>query len=166
MLFTALPVSADSGVLTVERTVSPETIFLPNSGYTPETSTVSISVVGYEGSITQILPIGIVFTIDGSGSMEWNDPTSERLTAVKNFIDNLDPSLDTVGVFDWDDGINSQFGLTNDFVSLKSHIDGIVPDGGTNLNVGLQASINMLNTHGRVDSAKAIIFITDGQGII
>jgi Ca-activated chloride channel family protein len=164
LLLPSFPVLADSGSLTVERMLTPDTIYLAGSGYTPETSTVTLSVAGYGGSITQTLPIDVVFAIDSSGSMLTNDPTGLRKDSAKSFVDQLDSSRDTAGVISWDTGINFQYGLTDDFATLKSKIDLVDSSGGTNLNVGLDYSIRMLDNTGQDDSVKAIIFLTDGVG--
>ena len=163
MLLPSFPVMADTGNLTVDRSIIPNTIFLAGSGYYPDTSTVTLSVTGYGGSITQTLPIDVVFSIDCSGSMSTNDPSGLRKTASKQFVDQLDSSRDTAGVVCWDTTIRSEYGLTNDFTLLKSKIDLVGNFGNTNLTLGLDAAVNMLDTTGQDGSVKAIIFLTDGQ---
>ena len=163
MLLPTFPVLADSGSLAVDRMLSPNTIFLAGSGYTPETSTVTLSVGGYGGSITHTLPIDVVFSIDSSGSMYSTDPGNLRITAANNFVDKLDPSRDTAGVVSCDTEKLLQYGLTNDFASLHTQINSIGYNGNTNLTLGLQAAVDMLDTTGQADSVKVIIFLTDGQ---
>lgn len=164
LMLIPFPVLADSGSLTVEGMVSPDTIFLANSGYTPDTSTVTISVAGYGGTFTETLPIDVVFAIDSSGSMDWNDPTNQRLVAAKSFVDQLDPTRDKAGVVSWDTSINFQYGLTSDFNMLKHRIDDVDAIGSTDLNIGLRGSILMLDNTGQEGSVKVIIFLTDGDG--
>ncbi|MCD6411654.1 MAG: VWA domain-containing protein [Thermoplasmata archaeon] len=109
-------------------------------------------------------PIDVVLAIDSSGSMAWNDPNDERLNASKYFVDLLDPSRDRVGVVSWDNGIDFAIPLTNNFSYVKSMIDTIDSDGGTNLDVGLDASIDLLDASTRLDSVKVIVFLSNGQG--
>ena len=97
LILPSFPAAADSGSLTITRTVSPGTIYLAGSGYSPDTSTVTLSVTGYGGTVTQTLPINIVFAIDSSGSMQTNDPSGLRKTAAKSFVDKLDSTRDMAG---------------------------------------------------------------------
>lgn len=164
MLLPSFPTAADSGSLTVGRAVSPDLIYLAGSGYAPETSTVTLSVAGYGGTITQTLPIDVVFSIDSSGSMGTNDPTNERLKSAISLVNKLDPLRDTAGVVSWDYYLKFQYGLTNDFKTLNDTIASITPSDSTNLNVGLQYAVQMLDDSGQSDSVKVIIFLTDGVG--
>ncbi len=149
----------------VMKDVDPVDIQLYGTG-SPDMTNVTISVTGYGGTFEETLPIDVVYAIDSSGSMSWNDPTNLRIDAAKSFTDKLDPTRDQAGVVSWDDNIDFTYGLTNDFTALKNQIDNVDSSGDTNLNVGLNAAIAMLDTNTRVeDSAEVIIFLTDGQGI-
>jgi len=156
---------ADNGeVPTITRTVDPTTLYLADSGSYPDTTTVTLSVTGFGGTSEEALPLDVVFAIDSSGSMIQNDPSGLRITAAKAFIDNLDPSKDQVGVVSWDDNLDFAYGLSNDFDYIKGRIDQVDSSGGTNLNVGIQNSVNMLDTTGQTDSVKIILFLSDGSG--
>lgn len=154
---------------TVTKTASPTDINIAGSGVAPEETTVAITVTGAGSTTTSATPMDVVFAIDSSGSMGPigvnNDPSNLRLSAAKSFIDKMDSSRDTSGVVSWDDHIDLSVSLTNDFTFLKSQIDKIDSEGGTDLNVGLAKAIDILNTDTRTgDSAKVIIFLTDGIG--
>jgi Ca-activated chloride channel family protein len=169
-----LGVSADTEppTLTVTKTVDPKIIKVagsPTPPGVPDTTTITITVTGYGGTEEEALPMDIVFSIDSSGSMGWNDPGNLRLAAAKSFVDKLDSTTDQTGVVSWDTDIDFTYpdppGMTNDFTTAKSKIDTVDSSGGTNLNVGLFKAIDMLDGNTRTDpSAEAIIFLTDGQG--
>ena len=162
---------AASETLTVIKSVNPENIFLYQDGCNPEYTTVTISATGYGGPTSESIPVDVVFAIDSSGSMgpgTWgigNDPSNLRLTASKSFLDKLDSASDSAGLVAWDFTINDAFGLTHDFPLLKTHIDGVDAVGGTDLDVGLNGAITMLDANPRVgESTEIIIFLTDGDG--
>jgi len=110
--------------------------------------------------------LDVVLAIDSSGSMADNDPANLRLSDSKSFVARLSPDMDRVGVVSWDDDIDFVQPLTNDFDLVKRQIDRVDADGGTNLDVGLRAAIDELETRGRreEDIVRAIIFLTDGDG--
>ncbi|MDD5038950.1 MAG: VWA domain-containing protein [Dehalococcoidales bacterium] len=165
--FTATGVAGANGTQppTISKTASPTDINIAGSGLN-EDFTVTITVTGAGGTSTTITPIDIVFSLDCSGSMNWNDYTDLRATAAKDFIDKLDNSRDTAGVNMWSGYPLYSYGLTSDFPTLKSNIDTYIRDiGNTNLNVGLNGAIAMLDANTRTDpSAEVIIFLTDGEG--
>ena len=159
-------VASANGIVppTVTKSVSPTDVNVAGSG-SGEEFTVTIEVTGGGGTSSTITPMDVVFAIDSSGSMTTNDPSGLRKTAAKSFVDLMDSSRDTGGVVSWDTGINFTYGLSNDFTTLKSRIDNVDSSGGTNLEVGLQAAVNMLNANTRTDpSAEVIVFLTDGIG--
>jgi Ca-activated chloride channel family protein len=128
----------------------------------PDTATVTIVVNG--SSSTTSASADVVFAIDSSGSMGWNDPSNLRLIAANNFIDKMNASRDQVGAVDWDSSVQGTQPLTSDFALVKTFINAIDASGGTNLDAGLNASNILLDTGGRSGAAHVIIFLTDGQG--
>ncbi len=150
---------------TVTKTVSPEAIYF---GEGDKETTVTIEVTGDGGTTETITPMDVVFAIDSSGSMTVNDPSGLRKTAAQAFVDKMDETRDTGGVVSWDLGVNFAYGLMSDFdgvTGLKARIGQVDSSGGTNLNVGLNAAIAMLDSNSRSgDSAEVIVFLTDGVG--
>jgi hypothetical protein len=147
----------------VTKTVSPEDIAIG----TGEKATVTIEVTGAGGTETTITPMDVVFAIDSSGSMSWNDPGNLRRSAAKSFVDRMNSMRDQGGLVAWDTFVHTPptYGLTNDFTTLKNKIDLVGSWGGTNLNSGLFGAIAMLDANTRVDpSTEVIIFLTDGRG--
>ncbi|MDI9437326.1 MAG: VWA domain-containing protein, partial [Euryarchaeota archaeon] len=113
----------------------------------PDTATVTIVVNG--SSSTTSASADVVFAIDSSGSMGWNDPSNLRLIAANNFIDKMNASRDQVGAVDWDSSVQGTQPLTSDFALVKTFINAIDASGGTNLDAGLNASNILLDTGGR-----------------
>lgn len=148
----------------VSKTASPALINIAGSGVNEET-TVTIEVTGAGSTSTSAVPMDVVFAIDSSGSMQSNDPSGLRKTAAKSFVDKMDSSRDTAGVVSWDDSIDFSLPLTNDFPLVKTNIDSVDSSGSTNLNVGLEEAIDILDANPRTEnSVEVIIFLTDGQG--
>lgn len=170
MNFAAIPMNtaADGAEIlppTVTKTASPKDIYF---GTGVKESTITITVTGAGGTSTTITPMDVVFSIDSSGSMTWNDPSDLRLDAAKGFVDDMDDTRDQGGVVSWDTDIDFDFGLTDDFDAtdgLKYYIDLVDSSGGTSLDVGLWGAIDLLDDNTRIgDSVEVIIFLTDGFG--
>jgi len=167
----ALPITfaAQQPTITATKSASPTDIYVAGSGGSPEWTTITITVTGYGGTATQTgLPIDVVFAIDSSGSMSWNDPSNLRKTAAKSFTDLL---LDDhqAGVVSWDSYIDFTLPLTTTDSSgkttVKSAIDSVDSSGGTILNVGLDSAVGLLAANTRVGpSVEVIIFLSDGDG--
>jgi hypothetical protein len=109
-------------------------------------------------------PMDVVFALDSSGSMSWNDPGGLRKTAAKSFVDMMDSSQDTAGVVSWDHSIDFTYPLSSDFPTVKWWIDQVDSWGGTNLNVGLNAAIGLLDSGKQSGASWVIIFLSNGQG--
>ncbi|MFX1233917.1 MAG: VWA domain-containing protein [Promethearchaeota archaeon] len=156
----------------VTKTVSPEDIII-GSG---EKATVTIEVTGAGGTESTITPMDVVFAIDSSGSMTSSDPYNLRLDAAKDFVDKMVDTRDQAGVVSWDmiypptwpTGIDFTFGLSNDFDDIdgvKYWIDQVDASGGTDLNLGLDTAIDMLDAGKQTEASWIIIFLTDGMGL-
>ncbi|MCK5660696.1 MAG: VWA domain-containing protein, partial [Methanosarcinales archaeon] len=115
-----------------------------------------------ETEIRKDIPISVVFGIDSSGSMGGNDPTNLRLAATNATINSLNPVIDDVGVVSWDTGIDFRFNLSNNFTAAKTAVGGVDSAGGTNMDVGLLESIDVMNASTK--PLKVIIFLSNGAG--
>ncbi|MEW6603212.1 MAG: post-COAP-1 domain-containing protein [Thermoproteota archaeon] len=159
------PAAAQTPQVQVTKTADPADIFQQGAG-SPDTTEIKLTVTGFGGTLTETVPIDVVFAIDSSGSMIVSDPSNLRLSAAKSFVDKLDSSRDQGGVVSWNSVIDFTFGLTDDFAALKSQIDTVGAFGGTDLNLGLNSAIAILDANTRAESStEVIIFLTDGQGI-
>ena len=178
MAFAAIPIYtvAEDPVVsppTVTKTVSPTDI---SFGSINTKTTVTIEVTGAGGTSSTITPMDVVFAIDSSGSMGYvyngvgygTDPYGLRLDAAAYFLGQMDDSRDTAGVVSWDWYIDFAKGLWTDFDDtdgIEHWIYQTDSSGGTDLNVGLNEAIDMLDLNSRTDpSSEVIIFLTDGSG--
>lgn len=159
-------VSAQTTGLTVTKTVDPGAIYVydPVASCTPQASTVTLSVTGYGGTVTSSAPIDVVFGIDSSGSMGWNDPSNVRLSGAQALVGQLQPSRDQVGVVSWDESIDFADLLTYDLNAASAKIGTIDSSGGTIPEPALQRCIDLLDANTRTgSSSKVIIFVTDAE---
>jgi hypothetical protein len=112
---------------------------------------------------TEVKFIDLMFVIDSSGSMNWNDPNNYRLTAAKSFVDALIQG-DRAGVVDFDSyGLLYQ-SLTADFSGVKNQIDRIDANGGTNIGAGVSIANRELINNSSDERVKIEIVLTDGEG--
>ena len=162
-----LVTSVSAAELTVTKTVDPGTIYVYDSARPcmPQSTTVTLSVTGYGGTITSTKPMDVVFAIDSSGSMGINDPSDLRLSGAQGFLSQMDATRDQVGVVGWADTISVDQPLTQTFALANTAIGSIPSDGiNTNGELGLQKAIDTLGLNtmpGPRD--EVIIFLTDGE---
>jgi Ca-activated chloride channel family protein len=155
--------SAQIAPPTVSKSAAPTNINIAGSGVNEET-TITLTVTGTGSTTTTTVPMDVVFALDSSGSMDWNDPSDLRKEAAKDFVDKMDSSKDLAGVVSWDDGIDFTQALTNNFPLVKSKIDAVDSSGGTNLDVGLTSAIGLLDAGKQAGASWVIIFLSDGDG--
>ena len=155
--------SAQVAPPTVSKIATPTDINVAGSVMNEET-TITITVVGSGNTTTTTVPMDVVFALDSSGSMQTTDPAGLRKTAAKDFVDKMDSLKDQAGVVSWDSDIDFVQVLTNNFPLVKSNIDNVDSWGGTNLDVGLNSAISLLDTGKQTDAAWVIIFLSDGDG--
>ena len=106
--------------------------------------------------------IDIVFCLDSSGSMSWNDPSNLRRSASKTLIDGL-RAEDQAAVVDFDSSVRTWQTLTMDKEAAKRGIDRVDSSGGTNIGAGVSSSIDELLARSHYDN-RIIILLTDGDG--
>ena len=111
----------------------------------------------------QMRHVDIVFAIDSSGSMSWEDPNDIRKTASKAFVDKLREE-DRAAVVDFDSRAKLLVELTTDKSRVHYAIDMIDDIGGTNLYLGLTEAIDEIAKNGKEEHLKYVIFLTDGDG--
>lgn len=105
----------------------------------------------------------IVFAIDSSGSMAWNDPERVRVEGTKSLIDAMEGG-DRAAIVDFDSSAKLLHPLSADRAALKQAADRIDDWGGTNIGAGLRLALDELERNGRQDSEKTVILLTDGVG--
>ncbi|WP_449271905.1 DUF7289 family protein [Haloterrigena salifodinae] len=91
-----------------------------------------------------------------------NDPTGQRVEATRNVIDELDPSADRVGVYDFAGSGRTLHPLSGDLEAAKESVAGTAY-GGTNMAAGLEAALNDYATRGADDRERVVILLSDGK---
>lgn len=115
------------------------------------------------GNGSNVVYVDVVFAMDSSGSMSWNDPNGYRKTAAKNFVGSL-LSEDRAGVVDFDSYSSLIRPLTSDFNAVNSSINSLDASGGTNIGAGMSTANSHLINSGDPEHAWMVILLTDGQG--
>lgn len=107
----------------------------------------------------------VVFAIDSSGSMSYNDNMGVRKTVTKNFIDHLTDD-ERAAVVDFDYGAYVDAPFTSDKTMFDAAVDQIDSDGGTDLSSAISAGIGLFTSSNYENDghAKYIIMLTDGEG--
>ncbi|WP_371503722.1 tandem-95 repeat protein [Nitrosopumilus adriaticus] len=147
--------------VTVNKIANPSDIVLFGTG-SPDTTTVTISVQGYGGSITETLPLNVVLTLDESGSLDSSEFQNEK-DAADTLLDLLDSSRDQAGIV----GFASNSRTVTPITSIPSAINalnGMIQTGGaTNFFAGIDRSIDLFDAaNPPAGEPKVIIFFTDG----
>jgi len=110
-------------------------------------------------------PVDVVMVLDNSGSMR-GTPIVEARNASKNFIDQMDFSVDRVGLVNFNSSatFHDPPGLTDNSSAVKTKIDGLNAGGGTRIDLGITAATNALLTSPPNPGAlPIIILLTDGR---
>ncbi|MCP3747558.1 S-layer homology domain-containing protein [Paenibacillus sp. A3M_27_13] len=107
--------------------------------------------------------VDVVFSIDTSGSMSWNDPKNMRLKAVSNFVSKLEEN-DRAAIYQFDNYSVQRIALTSDKQSVQDAVYQVSGDGGTNIYSALDSALTELEQNGEDNHDKFIVLLTDGQG--
>ena len=109
------------------------------------------------------IPADVLFVLDSSGSMAWNDPRGYRKVAAHRFVDALVPG-DRAGVVDFDSRAVLLQGLTEDMVAVKAAINRIDASGGTDIGAGVSIANQEFIARSAPQRIKLQILLTDGVG--
>lgn len=119
------------------------------------------------GGETETNSLDVVFVIDYSYSMSWNDSTGLRKEVTKEFIEKLREEYDKAAVVSFIAAPTVLCDLTNDKETLHTAIDSIIDNNGYGTNAGTNgsAAINsaLATLENSTASNKYIIFLTDGE---
>lgn len=166
------PALSQSPELSFERQVSPGTIRLDIDEPLLE---VSLTLTGNNVNCpTEVIgkPADIILSVDRSNSME--DPLSvlfgvaTKLDALKEaagiFIEEVDLSVNRVGVVQFDSGAFTLQDLTNDKKLLAQAIDSLTASGGTSIDQGIKLAQQMLDMNRREQVAMGVIILLSDGG--
>lgn len=115
------------------------------------------------GGDGDVVFVDVAFTLDSSGSMDWNDPQGLRKQASKNFVDALLDG-DRAAVVDFNSWARLRQGLTTDRDAVKAAIDQVGDSGGTNIGAGVDVALDELERGDDDERAQIVILLTDGVG--
>lgn len=161
MLICVSITSADD--LSIEnKIVSPEdkTIWVANSGKSPDQASITLTVTNLANPAARA-PLDVILALDSSGSLQYQDSARFIVAAAREFIDNLDPNSDRVGIVYWNDTIVGTLPLTSNLNEAKAYLELYDVQGGTCIYNALNAS-QILLRNARPSSTKAIILFSDG----
>ena len=112
--------------------------------------------------------VEIVFVIDDSGSMDWNDPYYERLNVAGNLIDNL-PVNSKIGLVRFAQGYGGATGaltpaLTTDKDAVKNYLTRTYfnSPGGTDMYTGINAAFPLFSTT-ESTILRLMVVLSDGE---
>jgi hypothetical protein len=120
-----------------------------------------LRVSGAGNPVTERRPLDVMLVLDRSLSMS-GQPLTDAKNAAKLLVDQLNSTLDQVGLVSYSDWANLDAGLTNNFTAVKSAIDAMVASGYTNIGDAVYKAQAELNTHGRSGTVKVMVVLTDG----
>ncbi len=122
----------------------------------------SMYLLGDKNMEVDLSKIDIVFTIDQSGSMGWNDPNNYRISATERFVEDMDETKNRVGLVPFTFSAYVESVLTNDKNDLLTKLASMRNyGGGTDIADGIKTSTQLFEDE--VSNMRVIILLTDGQ---
>lgn len=111
---------------------------------------------------TTVAPLDLVFVVDSSGSMSWNDAEGMRVKQTQKIIDSLDKD-DRAAIIDFSSTATLLQDLTFDHEAAKESIVNVA-NGGTNILDAISLGTMELVNNARSEAKKIIILLSDGEG--
>lgn len=105
----------------------------------------------------------VVLVLDRSSSMAEGSALAEATAAARQFVNLVDLTKVQLAIIFFADQAFTGASFSQERSVLLASLQGVVPAGGTNLNVGLQAVARLFGAiPGAGDSQRAVILLTDG----
>ena len=132
-----------------------------------QTAEVTLHVNGAGDPVVQRRPLDVMIVLDRSGSMDDAggsppQPITDAKEAAKALIDQLDPTLDRVGLVSYSDWATLDQGLTDFFTLVKVKIDALTTGGYTNIGDAVFKAQKELDDNGRSNAVHVIVLLSDG----
>ncbi|HIC89642.1 MAG TPA: DNRLRE domain-containing protein, partial [Anaerolineae bacterium] len=132
-----------------------------------QTAEVHLQVMGAGDPVTERRPLDVMIVLDRSGSMDDAggtppQPITDAKNAAKHLVDELDSSIDRVGLVSYADWATLDAGLTDDFQSVKNAIDALSTGGYTNIGDAVFKAQEELSNNGRPQAVPVIVLLSDG----
>ena len=125
-----------------------------------------LTVLCLQGQLSFARSMDAVLVIDGSGSMNTTDPERLRVQGANIFIDLSDEG-DRVGVVEFCSRIRQSQSLLVMDESGREEVRDVVSRAGaqgyTNIKIGLEEALEILEEGGDPTRAQAVILLTDGE---
>lgn len=106
--------------------------------------------------------IDIVFVVDVSGSMDWDNRLPTTKSALNAFLNALTDN-DRAALVKFQSSASVVSPLTQDINSVMNKVSSLSAGGGTAMYKGLSSAINLLIDYGKNDSYKMVILLGDGE---
>lgn len=107
----------------------------------------------------EVTDLSLVFVLDKSGSMQGSNIEQSK-EAIKSCISQIESGVQ-MGLVSFDNTAEVVCAMTDSATAVRSMVDGIQPQGGTNISSGISAGIELLAGRG---GTKVIILLSDGYG--
>jgi hypothetical protein len=152
----------------LNKSASPEEIWLNGTSMLPQATTLTLEVKGAGVPPSKFFYQDVIFCMDSSGSMDWNDVRRERIDATKSYVDEMD-APDRGAVVDFDHRAILLHSLSSDYTQIKKDLDTIDnseslgSDGNTYIGKALNVAIDELINNGDIDHTWIIILLSDGE---
>jgi tight adherence protein B len=138
-----------------------------NFGEPVDPNQLTVTANGQPATVTSVesvgessVPIGIVLTMDVSGSME-GEPITQAKAAAKAFVQGKRPN-DFIALVTFADTVQVLSGFTADVNALTSRIDGLVAAGETALYDGMMESIGLFDEGQATQFRPNVVVLSDG----
>ncbi len=146
-------------VLTLVDSTGQPVVDLQPADVTAQETGASASVTKLQTVADHNLSLGVIMTIDTSGSM-FGPPLAAAKSAIGDFVKNLQPA-DQVAVLNFASQANLVDGLSTDHNAALSALDGLIARGDTALYSAVETSIK--TAQAATLPRKAIVFLSDGK---
>lgn len=151
--------------LGLNKTFSPEEIWIKGSINQPQETNVRLNVSGIGDPRIVFDPQDVVFIMDTSGSMDLSDPANYRYTGARGYVEKLlQPDRAAVVQFGYDAWLVNDHHLSWDYDQV---IDDLAEDpkyrGQTNYEAAVSLANNELIKYSEPGKFKLEIFFTDGN---
>lgn len=127
-----------------------------------EAAYVNITLDAECPAASRVIGADIVLTIDRSGSM-LGSPIAAARASARSFAELLDVRYHRLGVASFSTDASMDVPLTDSITTVIGALEGLVPDGGTNITAAIERSRENLERFGRPDALPVIVLLTDGR---
>ncbi len=150
---------------TMQLEEMPSDIDTENNTVTTTTDHFSTYLLADKNIPVDLSNVDIIFLIDESGSMDWNDPKKYRVDAVKYFIDKMDETSNRAGVIGFGNSgrANLRTSLTSDTNTLYSALNKITSNYGTYVIPAITEAVTQFESDSTNNQRRVVILLTDGE---